>query len=207
MKREYRTYDFELRKAEDDKPKIEGYSAVFDQLSDDLGGFREKIAKGAFAKSITEDDVRALFNHDSNYVLGRNKNGTLKLVEDDHGLKVEIEPPDTQFANDLLKQIERGDINQMSFGFVTRADEWDDKDKEIPIRTLRDVELWDVSPVTFPAYPQTSVSVKSADEIYQEFRQSQEAEKSDEDREARTQERKAKLRKVKTEIYKRGVKL
>jgi uncharacterized protein len=207
MKREYRTYDFELRKAEDDKPKIEGYSAVFDQLSDDLGGFREKIAKGAFAKSITEDDVRALFNHDSNYVLGRNKNGTLKLVEDDHGLKVEIEPPDTQFANDLLKQIERGDINQMSFGFVTRADEWDDKDKEIPIRTLKDVELWDVSPVTFPAYPQTSVSVKSADEIYQEFRQSQEAEKSDEDREARTQERKAKLRKVKTEIYKRGVKL
>jgi len=206
MKREYRTYDFELRKAEDGKPKIEGYSAVFDQLSDDLGGFREKIDKGAFAKTITEDDVRALFNHDSNHVLGRNKNGTLKLAEDEHGLKVEIDPPDTQFANDLLKQIERGDINQMSFGFVTRVDEWDEKDKEIPIRTLKDVELWDVSPVTFPAYPQTSVSVKSTDEIYQEFRQSLETKKSDEDKEARTQERKAKLRMLKTKILKKGLK-
>jgi len=195
MKREYRTYDFELRKAEDGKPKIEGYSAVFDQLSDDLGGFREKIDKGAFAKTITEDDVRALFNHDSNHVLGRNKNGTLKLAEDEHGLKVEIDPPDTQFANDLLKQIERGDINQMSFGFVTRVDEWDEKDKE------------DVSPVTFPAYPQTSVSVKSTDEIYQEFRQSLEVKEKEQEKQNESKNRfKKMLQKLHVELIKKGIK-
>ncbi|MDD5618336.1 MAG: HK97 family phage prohead protease [Candidatus Omnitrophica bacterium] len=175
-KREYRTYEFELRKAGDGQPKIIGYSAVFDQLSGDLGGFKEKIQKGAFAKSITEDDIRALFNHDSNYVIGRNKNGTLKLEEDDHGLKVEIDPPDTQFANDLVKQIERGDINQMSFGFVTRSDKWEEKENQLPIRTLLDVELWDVSPVTFPAFPQTNVGVHSAEEIYKEYRKSQKPE-------------------------------
>ncbi len=170
MKKEFRTFEFELRKAGDgdDKAKIIGYSAVFDQLSDDLGGFREKIQKGAFAKSISEDDIRALFNHDPNYVIGRNKNSTLKLEEDDHGLKVEIEPPDTQFANDLLKQIERGDINQMSFGFVTRKDEWDETDENNPIRTLLDVQLWDVSPVTYPAFPQTSVGIRSTEDIFKE---------------------------------------
>ena len=179
MKREYRTYEFELRKTGDDqdsKPKIVGYSAVFDQLSGDLGGFREKIQKGAFAKSISEDDIRALFNHDSNYVLGRNKNGTLTLEEDDHGLRVEIEPPDTQFANDLMKQIERGDIDQMSFGFVTRSDKWEEEEGKIPIRTLLDVELWDVSPVTYPAFAQTNVGVRSAEDIYKEYCNSQQPE-------------------------------
>jgi len=205
MKREYRTYEFELRKAKDDKPKIVGYSAVFDQLSEDLGGFREKIAKGAFSKTIKESDIKALFNHDPNYVLGRNRNSTLTLEEDDHGLKVEIEPPDTQFANDLVKQIERGDIDQMSFGFITKADEWDEKGKE-PIRTLKDVELFDVSPVVFPAYEQTAVAVRSTDEVYKDFiRQSQEAQKSD-DIKAKYQERKANLRKTKLEILKRGLK-
>ena len=146
---------------EDEGRRIVGYAAVFDQLSEPLfGGFREKIAKGAFKKTIREADVRALWNHDPNYVLGRTKSGTLKLREDDRGLAIEIDPPDTQWARDLMTSIERGDVDQMSFGFRVVKESWDrDADGTI-IRTLREVELFDVSPVTFPAYPQTSVQVR-----------------------------------------------
>jgi len=166
---EIRTFPMEFR-ADGDVKKLVGYSAVFDQFSDDLGGFKEIIRKGTFARTIIEDDVRALFNHDEDYVIGRNRNGTLKLEEDDHGLKVEIIPPDTQFAKDLMTLIERGDINQMSFGFITRKDQWDETDPNNIVRTLLDVQLWDVSPVTYPAFKQTSIGVRTAEEIYTEFR-------------------------------------
>ena len=97
-------------------PTIEGHAAVFDSLSVELWGFFEEIAPGAFADSIEAgDDVRALFNHDPNYVLGRSRNGTLRLAEDEVGLRVEFEPPDTQQARDVVTLIERGDVNQMSF--------------------------------------------------------------------------------------------
>jgi len=143
--------------------------------------------------------------------LGRNKNGTLKLEEDEHGLKIEATPPETSFAKDLMSLMERGDVDQMSFGFIVNEDEWDTADRENPIRTLLDVELFDTSVVVYPAYKQTSVNVRTTEDVYKEYKdkinqQSQEARKLDEI-EARTQERKAKLRKVKTEIYKRGVKL
>jgi uncharacterized protein len=207
---EVRTLPIELR-TEDDSQKIVGYAAVYDQLSEDLGGFKEKIRKGAFANSIKKDDIKLLFNHDPNYVLGRNKNGTLKLEEDEHGLKIEATPPETSFAKDLMSLMERGDVDQMSFGFIVNEDEWDTADRENPIRTLLDVELFDTSVVVYPAYKQTSVNVRTTEDVYKEYKdkinqQSQEARKLDEI-EARTQERKAKLRKVKTEIYKRGVKL
>ena len=143
--------------------KIAGHAAIFDQLSDPIMGFREKIAPGAFKKSIRrKDDVRALWNHDPNYVLGRTKSGTLKLKEDDIGLAIEIEPPDTQWANDLITTIERGDVDQMSFGFVVIKEEWnEDHKKGETTRTLEEVDLYDVSPVTFPAYPQTDVAVRA----------------------------------------------
>lgn len=152
----------ELRVARDNgSAKIVGYAAVFDVLSEELWGFREKIAPGAFSKTIREADVRALWNHDSNYVLGRTKSGTLSLMEDEIGLAIEVEPPDAQWARDLMVSIDRSDVDQMSFGFYTIRDKWEMDDDEELIRTLQEVELFDVSPVTYPAYPQTTVQLRS----------------------------------------------
>ncbi|MCC6147412.1 MAG: HK97 family phage prohead protease, partial [Anaerolineaceae bacterium] len=95
--------------------KITGYSAVFNSLSEDLGGFYERIQQGAFTKTLQEADIRALFNHDPNYPLGRVKANTLRLAEDEIGLGIEIDLPDTQYASDLAVSIERGDVDQMSF--------------------------------------------------------------------------------------------
>lgn len=147
-------------------PSITGHAAVFDQLSEDLGGFREQMSPGAFAASIGEDDIRALFNHSPDHVLGRNRSGTLTLAEDRTGLAINIIPPDTAFARDLVVLIERGDISEMSIGFRTITDEWNVEDGE-PVRTVKAVRLFDVSPVTFPAYPQTDVAVRSLS-AYQE---------------------------------------
>ena len=172
MKLERRAFELtelEVRADENEPKKIRGYAAIFEKLSVPLWGFREKIAKGAFAESIKKDDIRALWNHDPNYVLGRNKSGTLALEEDDKGLKIEVTPPDTQWARDLLVSIERKDVTQMSFGFEVEKDEWDRSDEKNVIRTLLKSRLSDVSPVTFPAYPQTSVGVRSTEEVYNEF--------------------------------------
>lgn len=144
----------------DEKPKIIGHAAVFDQLSEDFGGWREKIAPGAFSKSIG-GDVRALFNHDPNLILGRTRAKTLRLTEDSKGLLAEIDPPDTETARSVMEAIRRGDVSQMSFGFRTVKQKWEeDMDKKIAVRTLVEVELFDVSPVTFPAYPQTDVGLR-----------------------------------------------
>lgn len=147
--------------ATDSGQKIAGHAAKFDQMSEDLGGFRERIAPGAFAKSIQSADVRALWNHDPNYVLGRNKSGTLRLSEDSAGLYYEVDAPETQLIRDMvLAPIARGDVNQCSFGFYTVSDKWAKVDGQW-VRTLLEVELFDVSPVTYPAYPQTDVAVRS----------------------------------------------
>lgn len=145
---------------------IEGHAAVFDSWSETLGGifpFKEKVRKGAFSESIGRDDIRALFNHDPNYVLGRNRAGTLELVEDDVGLRVRITPPDTIWARDITTSIRRGDISQMSIGFVVEDDEWSSKDG-IDTRELKKVRLFDVSPVTFPAYTATDIGVRAMQE-------------------------------------------
>ncbi len=148
----------------DDKPsKISGYAARFNTLSENLGGFREKIAPGAFAKSLAGGaDVRALVNHDPNLIIGRNIAGTLKITENKTGLKIAAVPPDTQAGRDVITSIERGDIDGMSFGFRTITDSWEMVDEE-EIRTLIEVELHDVSVVTYPAYTDTSVAVRSLD--------------------------------------------
>jgi hypothetical protein len=155
---------------ESEPPKIVGYAAVFNEFSEPLGGggFREVIRPGAFSKTIKTADVRALWNHDPNYVLGRTKSGTLKLTEDDHGLAIEITPPNTSWAKDLMESIRRGDVDQMSFGFFAVQDRWSTENGQT-VRELLEVELFDVSPVTFPAYPQTSVGVRSAEEVYREY--------------------------------------
>ncbi len=152
----------ELRTAtEDETRKIIGHAAVFDTEGDG-GWFREKIAPGAFSDSIANDDIRALFNHDPNLILGRNRAGTLKLREDEKGLFIEIVPPDTQAARDLMVSIDRGDITQQSFGFVTLSDKWErDEEGGKDLRTLLKVRLYDVSPVTFPFYRETDVALRS----------------------------------------------
>ena len=165
---ESRSFPFEItevRKAEGEPIKIGGYAAVFNKLSGDLGGFREKIDPGFFS-NVLGDDVRALFNHDDNMVLGRTKNDTLTLEQDSKGLSVEITPPDTTYARDLLTLIDRGDVDQMSFQWVTAVDEWDESDPSKIVRTLKKAQsLWDVSPVTFPAYPQTKAGIRSAKQV------------------------------------------
>lgn len=168
--RETRTFALdELRVAADEagaKPKIIGHAANFNMLSEDLGGFREKIAPGAFANSLKEGDVRALWNHDSNIVLGRNKSGTLTLTEDEMGLAFEIDPPDTQLVRDMcISPMQRGDVTQCSFGFRTIKDHWEMIDDEV-VRTLLEVEVFDVSPVTYPAYNSTDVAVRSMQQAF-----------------------------------------
>ena len=143
---------------------IAGHAAVFHSLSEDLGGFREKIAPGAFDETASTDDIRALFNHSPNFVLGRNRAGTLRLREDAKGLAVEIDAPDTQTARDLMTSIDRGDVSGWSFGFRTISDLWERKDGGMEERTLVKVRLIDVSPVTFPAYPQTDLALRSLNE-------------------------------------------
>lgn len=143
---------------------ITGHAAVFNSLSENLGGFRERIAPGAFTQAIAEDDIRALFNHDPNFILGRNRSGTLRLREDERGLAIEIDAPDTQTIRDLvLAPIKRGDVTGMSFAFGVRLDgqKWQKDDQGVPLRTLTAVRLMDVSPVVYPAYPATEVALRS----------------------------------------------
>ena len=158
-KREIRVCDIRAKDT-DDGPMLEGYAAKFNKLSEDLGGFREKIKKGAFANSLKgSPDIRAFFDHDTKYILGRTPD-TLTLEENSVGLLVQIKPPDTQLIRDLvLEPVRQGLINQMSFGFMTVDDKWVEEDDEIT-RTLKEVELFEVSVVAMPAYNDTSVAVR-----------------------------------------------
>lgn len=167
-RRFFRT-ELRMQAAEGEPRLIIGYGAVFNSLSEDLGGFQEIIMPGAFSDAIGRDDVRALFNHDSNLILGRNISQTLRLSEDERGLRYEIDPPRTQYANDLIVSIERGDVDQSSFGFRVREESWRSPTDEqpLPVRLLHRVQLFDVSPVTFPAYHATQVDVRAIDKAKQ----------------------------------------
>lgn len=166
--RQFGIHEMRLIEEPGQPARIDGYAAVFDAPSEDLGGFTEFVRRGAFTKTIAEADVRATNNHDPNFVLGRTKNSTLTMSEDIHGLRVKIVPPDTQAARDLMTQIKRGDIDQMSFMFDAVRDEWLVQGDKI-IRSLLEVRLYDVAVVTYPAYPQTSAEVRSQ---VQQLRQS-----------------------------------
>ena len=177
--------------------KIVGHASVFDSWSETLGGifpFKEIVRKGTFTETIKIDDIRALFNHDPNFVLGRNKAGTLELEEDEIGLRVVITPPDTSWANDLIKNLRRGDISQMSIGFIVLEDTWGTQDG-IDIREIKKVQLFDVSIVTYPAYTQTDVGVRAM-ESYKDYRS-----KLDEAQNvAKRAKEKQKLQNIKTKI-------
>lgn len=148
---------------------IFGYAARFNSRSENLGTtdqpIFEIIKPGAF-DSVLKDDVRALFNHDSNLILARSKNGkgTLKLSIDTIGLRYEFEAPETQVGNDLLVSIKRGDIDQSSFSFsiAPGGDSWSNEGRN-RIRTIMKIKtLHDVSPVTSPGYLETSVSARKS---------------------------------------------
>lgn len=146
-----------------DQRTLVGYAAKFDVRSEDLGGWVEELKPGAFDAVLkTKPDVRALLNHDPNHVLGRTTAGTLRLDADKVGLRAEMDLPDTQIGRDLAVSIERGDIDQMSFGFrVLPGGALWDLDSDPAVRTVSEVgELFDVSVVTYPAYPQTEVGLR-----------------------------------------------
>lgn len=156
----------ELR-GEDDQ-KIGGIASVYYDPSDDGTQFRlwedtyERIMPGAFDRAIEEDDVRALFNHDSNLVLGRNRAGTLTLRSGSRGLEYEVTPGETTAHRDVMEYLRRGDVTGSSFGFRVRehGEEWR-KEGGLTIREITDVELFDVSPVTFPAYESSTSELRS----------------------------------------------
>ena len=154
------TGDIEFRAA-DGKLQAGGYAARFGAISQDLGGFHERIAPGTFAKTLQEADIRALFNHEAGQVLGRNRSGTLRMEEDKDGLAYEIDLPDTTLGRDVATLLERGDISGSSFGFRVISDEWGETEHGSPLRTLTQVALRDVGPVTFPAYTDASSALRS----------------------------------------------
>jgi uncharacterized protein len=156
-----------------DEGKLVGYAACFGTASHDLGGFRETIAVGAFDRTLEENpDVLALYEHDEKQVLGRTINGTLKLEVDEHGLRVEITPPDTQVGRDVLALVRRGDVAGMSFRFRPYPDgDSIDMSTSPPTRTLTSVRLKEVSVVVSPAYPDTEVSVRALEAARNRSRQ------------------------------------
>lgn len=157
-----------LQRAKDNSAgSFTGHAAVYGQRTA-IGdpkryGFWEQIEKGAFDRALAEDqDVRFLVDHDPSRVLARTASGTLNLSSDKRGLLVQADIADTSVGRDLRVLLERGDVSQMSFGFVVTTDEWATQKDGSELRTIKDVDLFDVSAVTFPAYPQTDAAVRAA---------------------------------------------
>lgn len=168
----------------DNKRTLTGYAVVWNSDTTIGDYFVEQIAKGAFTKTLRGGDILALVNHDSGRVVGRTKSGTLRLQEDDHGLKVEIDVPDTTDGNDLWALVERGDISGMSFSFRATKQEWDETG-DIPHRVVQEADLYEVTATPIPAYPDTSLALRSLEQVRKEGRSAlEEAEKRSKDAQA-----------------------
>lgn len=163
--------DVEVRaEPEGESKKIIGYAVKWGQRSVPIWGiFEEQFERGAFAESIN-DDIYAAWNHNSSEILGRNTAGTLKLQEDEIGLRYEITPP--SWAERYVESIERGDVRGSSFIFRSEVDEWDESG-EMTLRTVKKAKLFEVSPVTSPAYPTSEAGVRSAEHVFKEFKEKQ----------------------------------
>jgi HK97 family phage prohead protease len=159
----------EYRADANGKMTVTGYAAVFGEVADIGGWFNEVVARGAFTTTLRTADVRAYFDHDTGRVLGRLSAGTLRCEEDDKGLRVEIDLPDTTDGRDVKTLVERGDVSGMSFRFETVRQEWDET-VDPPKRTLLEVRLGEVSIVSEPAYDGTSVALRSLDAVRKETR-------------------------------------
>jgi uncharacterized protein len=146
----------------DGSRSISGYAIRFNEPSSDLGGFTEIVAPGAVTESLKNNpDVICLRDHDQSLLMGRTKSKTLTLTEDANGLRFNCKLPATTQAADLAESIDRGDLDGVSFGFATAEDKWTSDGAGNVIRTLLKVDLFEISPCSFPAYPSTSVSVRS----------------------------------------------
>lgn len=169
--------ELRIEQREDGGATLKGYAAVFYRASnkgttyEPWPGTQERIAETAFL-DIGKDDVRALFNHDPNMILGRNTANTLRLSVDSRGLKYEIDLPNTSAGKDVAESIRRGDITGSSFAFKVHADEWR-MEKDVEIRTITRAEVFDVGPVTYPAYKATTAGTRAQPE-FAELRSSQE---------------------------------
>lgn len=169
-KRQLRSVPTKFETREDgENPTIEGYFAVFNSNYEIAPGMSESIAPGAFSRTLA-NDVRALINHDTTLVLGRTKANTLELREDSHGLwgKITINPNDGDAMN-LYERVKRGDVDQCSFGFDLKEQDTEIRDDGAVHWTIKDLDLFEVSCCTFPAYEQTNISARSKerDEIKQ----------------------------------------
>lgn len=174
---EKRVFTIEMRAAADGeagdaKRTVTGYAAVFNSPSEDMG-FIEYIEPGAFREAIPKSDVRALFNHDPNYILARTASGTLQIEEDEKGLRYQFSIPETTFGNDFAVMLQRGDVSQSSFSFTVKDQTWEENRQADGTmqytRRIKKVErLYDVSPVTYPAYPDTEVALRSISEMQKE---------------------------------------
>lgn len=172
-KKEIRTFDITNLSTRDDTKNnsriVNGYAAVFNSRTLLWEGLEEVISPGAFSRALSGSDIRCLFDHDWSKVLGRTKSGTLRLEEDDRGLKFEVELPNTTVANDLIELMSRGDINQCSFGFIPTEETWDYNTDPV-LRTVNEVELFEVSIVSLPAYQDTEATLaRSKQEIQQDI--------------------------------------
>ncbi len=175
----------EVRSDEDGNKKgLSGYAAKFNEESQPLrdwwgDSFVEVISPGAFKNSLETNTIKALYNHNPDHVLGSTKPGTLKIEEDNVGLRFDLDLPDTNMANDLYEGVKRGDIDGVSFGFRVKEDKWTEvklDDGYKTIRTLREIELIEISPTPFPAYEQTEVDCRSLEKL-KENKGKEEAEK------------------------------
>ncbi len=181
IERKFFNTNITIETRDDSKSTLKGHAAVFDTLSENLGGFREKIQKGAF-DDVMSDDVRALFNHDPNLVLGRTKSKTLRINQDDTGLSYEVDIPDTTAGRDLTVSMGRGDIDQSSFAFVVEEDDWQEDDEGRVVRTIIKIRsLHDVSPVTYPAYPDAKVGLRGL-EVFKKSKEVENVDKLDLDK-------------------------
>jgi len=173
---EKRIFNVETRvdSTDDGKDVVVGYASVYDSRSNNLGGFYEFVERGVFNESlINSSDVRSLINHDPNLILARSTSGTLKLSADERGLKYEFEMPETSYGKDLAISMKRGDITQSSFAFTVAEDEWSTDDEGNNIRTIKKIDrLYDVSPVTYPAYNMAESDLVVAKRGLKEYQES-----------------------------------
>lgn len=160
LERRYTAVPVELRAAQEQRT-INGYAAVFNRESSNLGGFVEIVDARAFNKSRGDGwpDVIARYNHDDNMLLGTVAGGTLRLQVDDTGLMYDVDPPKAR--SDILELVSRGDVRKSSFAFRTVEDDWGMTDQGFPKRTLVAAQLVDVAPVNIPAYPDSSAGLRS----------------------------------------------
>src|SRR5512132_4384833 len=153
---ESRTIDVDVGSLDTRGRTVHGYAAIYNTLSEDLGGYREQIAPGAFA-GVLEDDVRCLLNHDANEVLGRTRSGTLRLFDEQRGLRFELDLPDSPLGENMRSAIRRGDIDGASFRFEVGDEDWN-----CDVRTVKSVKaLRDVSLASYPSYPSASVELRT----------------------------------------------